>query len=116
MSRLEDFADNVCSKHGIHKSMFAELVNKVKEKISNRTGILNNRIGILNNTFYEHKHQDSLNYPDKKKAFTSIDNRFALVLVDKGAGLICKQFYTSVIAKEVGLGLNDTTNACSEIR
>lgn len=70
--------------------MFTELVNKVKEKISNMTGILNNRIGILNNTFYEHKHQDSLNSPDKKKAFTSIDNGFALVLVDKGAGLICK--------------------------
>ena len=28
---------------------------------------------------------------------------------------ICKQFYTSVIAKGVGLGLNNTTNIYSEI-
>ena len=40
-----------------------------------------------------------------------------MVLVDKATvnvAFICKQFYASVIAKEVGLRLNNTTKTCNE--
>ena len=45
-------------------------------------------------------------------------NGFVLVPIDKATGniaLICKQFYASVIEKEVGIGLNNGTNTYIEI-
>ena len=95
LSGLEDCANNTCSKHDIHKSMFPEWANKVKEKITTR-------IDILNNTLHKHKHEDSLNSPDSKKALESNHNSFVVVLIHKAAlniAVISKQFYGSVIAK-----------------
>ena len=65
LSGLEDCANNTCSKHDIHKSMFPEWPNKVKEKITTR-------IDILNNTLHKHKHEDSLNSPDSKRLWSQI--------------------------------------------
>ena len=104
LSGLEDCIDNFCSKHEICKSM-SGLINKLKGKVNTRTG-------ILNNTLHKLKLENSFNSRETKKDLESLHNRPVVVPIDKATGniaLICKQFYTSVIAKEVRLGLNNRT-------
>ena len=74
LSGLDDCVDNFCSKYDIHESMFGDWVKKVKEKIDNRTSILN--------FFHKHEQKDFLNYSDTKKALDSIHRRFVVVLID----------------------------------
>lgn len=105
LNGLEDCVDTFCNKHDIHKSVFNEWINKIKAK-------LNSRIEVLDSTLHNYKCENSLGSPDVKKALELVHSKFVVVPVDKATGniaLICKRFYASVIAKELGLGINNST-------
>ena len=93
------------------KSFFSEWTNNIKDKI-------NNRIEVLNNTLHKYKQFDALSSPDINAALENLHKGFVVVPIDKATGkiaLICKRFYASVIAKELGLGNNNTTDTYNPI-
>ena len=99
------------SEKGISKSFFSEWTNNIKNKI-------NNRIEVLNNTLHKYKRFDALSSPDIRAALENVHKDFVVVPIDKATGniaLICKRFYASVIAKELGLGNNNTTDTYNSI-
>lgn len=60
-----------------------------------------------------YKHTDSLSHPDIKNAWKSIHNNFLIIPIDtetRNITLVCKRFYLSVIAKELGLNNNSKYN------
>ena len=73
---------------------------------------------MLNNTLHKYNHLDSLSSPDIRAALDNIHKDFVVVPIDKATGniaLICKRFYASVIAEELGLGNNNSTKTCNSI-
>ena len=95
-----------CNEKGISKSFFSEWTNNIKNKI-------NKRIEVLNNTLHKYKQSDALSSPDIRAALENVQKDFVVVPIDKATGniaLVCKRFYASVIAKELGLGNNNTTD------
>ena len=68
---------------------------------------------MLNNTLHKYKQFDALSSPNIRAALENVHKDFVVVPRDKATGniaLICKRFYASVIAKELGLGNNNTTD------
>ena len=68
---------------------------------------------MLENTLDRYYQPDLLSSPDIKAALDKLRNNFVVVPIDKATGniaLICKSFYASVIANEVGLVNNNSTN------
>ena len=110
LNGLEDCVNTFCNKHGINKSCFTEWVSNIKEKINSRIKVLNENLNIYHQ-------ENSLDSPDIKKALDFIHSKYVVVPVDKASGniaLVCKRFYALVIAKELGLGLNNSTQTyCS---
>ena len=100
------FINDWCNEKGISKSFFSDWTNNIKNKI-------NNRIEVLNNTLHKYKQSDALSSPDIRAALENVQKDFVVVPIDKATGtiaLICKRFYASVIANELGLGSNNTTD------
>ena len=68
---------------------------------------INERISLLTKKLYKNKHKDCLLSPDVTNALVDIHNNDLVVtLIDKATGnitLACKNFYASVIARELGL-------------
>ena len=59
-----------------------------------------------------------LSSPDIRAALENVQKDFVVVPIDKATGniaLVCKRFYASVIAKELGLGNNNTTDTYNSI-
>ena len=108
---LEECVDKFCDKYGINKSVFSEWISNIKIKIDRK-------IESLNNTLHIYEHEDSLSSPDIKNALQLIHSKYVVVPIDKATGniaFVCKRFYALVIAKELGLGLNNSTNTYSTI-
>ena len=62
---------------------------------------------------HKYKQFDSLSSPDIRAALENVHKDFVVVPIDKAIGniaLICKLFYASVIAKELGWGNNNTAD------
>ena len=109
---VNDCINDWCNEKGIiSKYFFSEWTNNIKNKI-------NNRIEVLNNTLHKYKQFDALSSPDIRAALENVHKDFVVVPIDKATGniaLICKRFYASVIAKEFGLGNNNTTDTYNSI-
>ena len=111
MNGVGDCVKTFCDKEGINISVFDEFIVKIKAKIDTK-------VTDLKRSLHINKHSDSLNSPDVKRALDDIHQKFVVVPIDKAVGniaLICKRFYASVIAKEVGLGINNSSNTYREI-
>ena len=111
LTGLDNCINDWCNKNGISKAFFSEWTNNIKNKI-------NNRIEMLKNTLHKYNHLDSLSSPDIRVALDNIHKDFVVVPIDKATGniaLICKRFYASVIAKELGLGNNNSTKTYNSI-
>ena len=68
---------------------------------------------MLNNTLHQYKQFDALSSPDIRAALENVHKDFVVVTIRKATGniaLICKRFYASVKAKQLGLGNNNTTD------
>ena len=108
---LEDCIENFSSKHGYHKTAFAEWINNIKLKIDDR-------IQVLKNSLHTYYNDDSLSSPSVKNALNDIHTKYVVVPIDKATGniaLICKRFYATVIVKELGLGPNNTSSTYDKV-
>ena len=111
LTGLNDCINDWCNENGISKSFFSEWSNSIKNKI-------NNRIKVLNNKLHKCKQFDALSSPDIRAELENVHKYFVVVPIDKVSGnieLICKRLYASVIAKELGLGNNNTTDRYNSI-
>ena len=107
LTGLNDCIKDWCNEKGISKSFFSEWTNNIKNKI-------NNIIEVLNNMLHKYKQFDALSSPDIRAALENVHKDFVVVPIDKATeniALICKRFSASDIAKELGLGNNNTTDA-----
>ena len=111
LTGIDECVDNFCSKHGISKSYFTEWISNIKSKI-------NKRIVVLKDTLHLYQHERSLDSPEVELALQSIHSKYVVVPIDKATGnisLVCKRFYASVIAKELGMGENNSTYTYSQV-
>ena len=73
---------------------------------------------MFNNTLHKYKQFDALSSPDIRTALENVHKDVVVIRIDKAKrniALICKRFYASVIAKELGLGNNNTTDTHNSI-
>ena len=102
LTGLNDCINDWCNEKGISKSFFSEWTNNIKNRI-------NNRIEVFKNTLHRYKKFDALSSPDIRAALENVHKYIVVV------PLICRRFYASVIAKELGLGNNNTTDTYNSI-